>query len=36
MIVLEEIRKSVAGVLGAPFNTNPNLINFVTIKSGSV
>jgi hypothetical protein len=36
MIVLEEVRASIAGLLGAPYNTNPDLISFGSILSGSV
>ena len=36
MIILEDIRESLAGNMGSPYNTNPSLISFSTIKSGSV
>lgn len=36
MVVIEEIRASVAGNLGTPFNTNPGLLSFSSITSGSV
>ena len=36
MIVMEEIREVIAGQLGAPFNTNPSLISFSMVQSGSV
>jgi hypothetical protein len=36
MIILEEIRATLAGLMGAPYNTNPNLISFSSILSGSV
>jgi len=36
MIILEEIRQSLAGLMGAPYNTNPNLISFSSLTSGSV
>lgn len=36
MIILEEIRATLAGLMGAPYSTNPNLISFSSILSGSV
>jgi hypothetical protein len=36
MVVLEEIRASMAVNLGSPYNTNPSLISFTNIRSGSV
>lgn len=36
MIVMEEIRLNLGGVLGAPFSTTPELISFTSIVSGSV
>lgn len=35
-LILEEIRGSLAGRLGSPYNTNPDSISFGTIASGSV
>lgn len=35
-LIIEEIRRSLGGRLGAPYNTNPDSISFGTIASGSV
>lgn len=35
-LILEEIRRSLAGRLGSPYNTNPDSISFGSIASGSV
>jgi hypothetical protein len=36
MIVIEEIRQSIAGNLGSPYNTDPSLISFSSVTSGSI
>jgi hypothetical protein len=36
MVVVEEIRASIAGNLGTPYNTNPSLISFASVLSGSI
>jgi hypothetical protein len=36
MVVIEEIRASIAGNLGTPYNTNPSLISFSAVTSGSI
>jgi hypothetical protein len=35
-LIIEEIRRSLAGRLGSPYNTNPDSIDFGSIASGSV
>ena len=34
--IIEEIRQTLAGQLGSPYNTNPDSISFGTLASGSV
>jgi len=36
MVIMEEIRLNIGGVLGAPYSTNPELISFTSVVSGSV
>ena len=35
-MIIEEIRRSLAGRLGSPFNTNPDSISFGSVATGSV
>lgn len=36
IVIMQEIRLSLGGTLGEPYSTNPDLISFTSVESGSV